>query len=183
MNFFNRTALPALVLVGTSLLVSACQAAPGNTAAGAASAPPAVADAVAAAAAAAAAAQELPLVTVHKSPECGCCGVWVEHVRAAGIPVRVNDTEDMLAIKQRMGIPDEMLSCHTAEVEGYVVEGHVPVADIQRLLSERPTARGLVLPGMPIGSPGMESPDGYRQSFTVGLLEQDGKVSGFSQHP
>lgn len=174
MNFFNRTALPALVLVGTSLLVSACQAAPGNTAAGAASAP---------LPAAAAATQELPLVTVHKSPDCGCCGVWVEHVRAAGFPVHVNDTDDMLAIKQRLGLPDEMLSCHTAEVDGYVVEGHVPVADIQRLLSERPKARGLVLPGMPIGSPGMEAPDGYRQSFTVGLLEENGDVRGFSQHP
>jgi len=174
MNFFNRTALPAIALFSTTLLVSACQAAPGTTTAGTASvSPPSVA----------AATQDLPLITVHKSPDCGCCGVWVEHVRAAGFLVRVNDTEDMLAIKQRLGIPDEMLSCHTAEVEGYVVEGHVPVADIQRLLSERPTARGLVLPGMPIGSPGMEAPDGYRQSFTVGLLEQDGKVSGFSQHP
>ncbi len=174
MNFFNGTALRAIVLLGTTLLVSACQAAPGTSSDDAvpASSPPS-----------AAATQALPLITVHKSPDCGCCGVWVEHVRAAGFPVRVNDTEDMLAIKQRLGIPDEMLSCHSAEVDGYVVEGHVPVADIQRLLSERPAARGLVLPGMPVGSPGMESPDGYRQSFTVGLLEENGNVRGFSQHP
>ncbi|WP_421576501.1 DUF411 domain-containing protein [Stenotrophomonas maltophilia] len=174
MKFFNGTALPAIVLFGTTLLVGACQAAPGTPSEGAApaSSPPS-----------ATATQALPLITVHKSPDCGCCGVWVEHVRAAGFPVRVTDTEDMLAIKQRLGIPDEMLSCHTAEVDGYVVEGHVPVADIQRLLSERPAARGLVLPGMPVGSPGMESPDGYRQSFTVGLLEENGNVRGFSQHP
>jgi hypothetical protein len=89
----------------------------------------------------------------------------------------------MLAVKQRLDIGEGMYSCHTSEIDGYVVEGHVPVDAIRKLLAERPQARGLVLPGMPIGSPGMESPDGYRQPFTVGLLQMDGRVRAFSQHP
>lgn len=177
MNIFHRNMLPAALLLGSTLLVSACNAAPGNNdrhGADAAAAPaPSIAEA----------ATTLPLMTVHKSPDCGCCGIWVEHARKAGFPVRVNDTDDMLAIKQRLGIPGDLLSCHTVEVDGYVVEGHVPLKDIQRLLSERPKARGLLLPGMPVGSPGMESPDGYRQPFTVALLEHNGELSRFADHP
>lgn len=178
MNTFRGNMLPAVLLLGSTLMVSACNAAPGNndrhsTDAAAAAPVPSLAEA----------ASTLPLMTVHKSPDCGCCGVWVEHARKAGFPVRVNDTDDMLAIKQRLGIPGDMLSCHTVEVDGYVVEGHVPIEDIQRLLSERPKARGLLLPGMPVGSPGMESPDGYRQPFTVALLLQDGELSRFADHP
>lgn len=179
MKRFMKIAVSAAWLLSTTLLVSACNASPGaatttgDSASAAATPAPLATPAT----------TSLPLVTVHKSPDCGCCGVWVEHVRKAGFPVRVNDTGDMAAIKQRLGIPAEMQSCHTAEVDGYVVEGHVPVADIQRLLAERPQARGLVLPGMPIGSPGMESPDGYTQRFTVGLLEAGDEVRGFSEHP
>ena len=179
MKLLSKITLPAVLLLGSTLLVSACNAAPGTAterdAEPAAKSTPLQT--------AVEASRSLPLVTVHKSPDCGCCGVWVEHVRRAGFPVRVNDTDDMLAIKQRLGIPGEMLSCHSAEVDGYVLEGHVPVEDIQRLLAERPKARGLLLPGMPIGSPGMESPDGYRQPFTVALLGQDGELSRFTDHP
>ena len=124
----------------------------------------------------------LPLVKVHKSASCGCCGSWVEHLQKAGYKVQVNNTDDLNPIKERLGVPYGMGSCHTAEIDGYVVEGHVPVGDIQRLLTERPQARGLVLPGMPIGSPGMEVPDGRVQPYTVGLVLRDGTVQAFSEH-
>lgn len=176
MKLLRNTLWPGVVLLGSALLVSACNAATGNGSSATHTA------SAAAATPAASATSSLPLITVHKSPDCGCCGVWVDHVRQAGFPVKVNDTDEMLVIKQRLGIPGDMLSCHTAEIDGYVVEGHVPIQDIKRLLSERPQARGLLLPGMPIGSPGMESPDGYRQRFVVGLLEQDGEVSRFAEH-
>ena len=103
-------------------------------------------------------ADALPLVTVTKDPSCGCCGGWVTHIEAAGFPVRVVESSDVDALKQRLGVPAELASCHTAEVEGYVVEGHVPAAAIQRLLTERPSATGVAVPGMPAGSPGMDSP-------------------------
>lgn len=171
----SRTSLYALALAGSALLISACNATPAT---------PAAKDAVAAgkATASATASHALPVVKVHKDPNCGCCGGWAEHMQAAGFPVEIHDTDDMAAVKQRLGIGDGMMSCHTSEIDGYVVEGHVPVSAIQKLLAERPKARGLVLPGMPIGSPGMESPDGYRQSFTVALLGEDGSLSAFSRH-
>ena len=89
-------------------------------------------------------AASLPLVTVTKDPSCGCCTGWAEHVEAAGFPVRIVESQNMDAIKQRLGVPPALYSCHTAEVDGYVVEGHVPAAAIQRLLTERPAATGLV---------------------------------------
>ena len=101
-------------------------------------------------------AETLPLVTVTKDPSCGCCGGWIEHIEAAGFPVRVVDSDDVFSLKERLGVPAEMSSCHTAEVEGYVVEGHVPAAAIRRLLAERPSGTGLAVPGMPAGSPGMD---------------------------
>ena len=103
-------------------------------------------------------AQTLPLVTVTKDPSCGCCGGWVAHVEAAGFPVRVVESPDMDSPQRRLGVPAELASCHTAEVGGYVVEGHVPAAAIRRLLAERPDATGLAVPGMPAGSPGMDFP-------------------------
>lgn len=169
-----------MLLAGSTLLISACNATPaGSTAVAATDA----ATAAPVAAAAAPAQRNLPLVKVHKDPNCGCCGGWAERMQAAGFPVEIHDTEDMLAVKQRLGIGDGMMSCHTSEIDGYVVEGHVPVADIHKLLAERPKARGLVLPGMPVGSPGMESPDGYRQPFTVSLLAEDGTLQPYSRHP
>lgn len=124
----------------------------------------------------------LPRVVVSKSPTCGCCAKWIDHLRAAGFPVEVNETHALHAVKDRLGIPDAKRSCHTAEVAGYVVEGHVPAADVKRLLAERPDARGLVLPGMPMGSPGMEMPDGRVMSYTVELLDADGGTRAFAEH-
>ena len=97
-----------------------------------------------------------PLVTVYKSPTCNCCGLWVEHLEASGFKVDVVPKANVMPIKEKLGVPAAMGSCHTAEVDGYVIEGHVPAQDIHRLLKERPTARGLAVPGMPVGSPGME---------------------------
>jgi hypothetical protein len=97
-----------------------------------------------------------PLVTVHKHPKCGCCMGWVSHLEEAGFTVKVGETKNLEAVKKRLGVPDELISCHTAQVEGYVLEGHVPAAALQRLLREKPNAVGLAVPGMPVGSPGME---------------------------
>jgi hypothetical protein len=104
---------------------------------------------------AAARAQRTPLATVYKSPACDCCGEWVAHLRASGFRVEVREMNDVSPLKTRYGIPDRLASCHTAVVEGYAIEGHVPAADVQRLLRERPGARGLAVPGMVPGSPGM----------------------------
>lgn len=125
----------------------------------------------------------LPNVVVHKSPSCGCCGAWVEHMRAAGFPVEVRDADNLEPVKSRLGVPYGKGSCHTAEVDGYFVEGHVPAGDIKRLLAERPDARGLTLPGMPLGSPGMELPDGTVQPYTVELVTRDGGTRTFAHHP
>lgn len=124
----------------------------------------------------------LPLLTVHKSPSCGCCVHWIEHMREAGFQVEVNDTDNMLPVKERVGIPYGKGSCHTAEVGGYFVEGHVPAADVKRLLAEKPVARGLTVPGMPAGSPGMEMPDGRVQPYSVELVAGDGSTSVFARH-
>ena len=104
-------------------------------------------------------------VTVFKSPSCGCCVKWVEYLRGNGFDVEVHDRDDLDAIKKMAGVPDDLQSCHTATVEGYAIEGHVPVEPIQRLLSERPKVRGLAVPGMPAGSPGMEGP--RSESYSV----------------
>ncbi|GLK74974.1 metal-binding protein [Methylopila jiangsuensis] len=97
-----------------------------------------------------------PAMTVHKDPTCGCCEAWVDHVRAAGYEARVVEVASINAVKAKLGVPPGLRSCHTAEIDGYVLEGHVPAAAIARLLTERPNVRGLAVPGMPIGSPGME---------------------------
>lgn len=134
-------------------------------------------------AAASPAAAALPQMTVHRHPSCGCCGGWVAHMRQAGFPVQVVNVQDVMLPKRRLGVPDHQASCHTTEVGGYVVEGHVPASDILKLLREKPRARGLVLPGMPLGSPGMEAPDGSAQAYTVQLLGMDGSLRDFSHHP
>ena len=123
-----------------------------------------------------------PRMIVHKTPTCGCCGLWVEHMQRAGFEVEVRDTDNLHPVKARLGVPYGKGSCHTAEVNGYFVEGHVPAADVKRLIAEKPDAKGLVLPGMPMGSPGMESPDGRVQPFTVQLVARDGTVSTFAEH-
>lgn len=110
-----------------------------------------------------ASADALPEVVVNRDPSCGCCGSWVEHLRRAGFRVVIAETGNINPVKQRLGVPADLVSCHTAEVGGYVVEGHVPAGAIRRLLAERPLAAGLAVPGMPTGSPGMEGggPDNY----------------------
>jgi hypothetical protein len=102
-------------------------------------------------------------VTVWKDPGCSCCTAWIEHLRRHGHEVTAIDATDLHVIKTRLGVPAELASCHTAEVAGYVIEGHVPAQAIARLLAERPDARGLAVPGMPVGSPGMEggTPEAY----------------------
>jgi hypothetical protein len=128
------------------------------------------------------AATALPPVVVHKNESCGCCNEWVEHMRAAGFRVEVRNEDNLGPIKEQVGVPVGKGSCHTARVGGYFVEGHVPAADIKRLLAERPAARGLVLPGMPMGSPGMETPDGRSEPYTVELVGLDGGTAVFSRH-
>jgi hypothetical protein len=116
------------------------------------------------------AAPALPLIAVSKDPNCGCCSGWVEHLRAAGFRASVNNVGSLPAVKTRLGVPDELASCHTAEVAGYVIEGHVPASAITRLLTERPTASGLAVPGMPVGSPGMEVPGTPNETYDVVLF-------------
>jgi hypothetical protein len=127
-------------------------------------------------------AADLPSVTVYKSASCGCCVKWVEHMRKAGFEVTVNDVDNVHPVKMRVGVPPAKGSCHTAEVGGYFLEGHVPASDVKRLLAERPAAKGLAVPGMPMGSPGMEVPDGRTQAYDVELVAKDGSTSRFSRH-
>lgn len=100
----------------------------------------------------------LPPVVVWKDANCGCCDGWVRHMRQAGFSVRVQESGDMAAVKKARGVPDDMQSCHTAVIDGYVIEGHVPASDVTRLVTERPSARGLAVPGMPASAPGMDQP-------------------------
>lgn len=124
----------------------------------------------------------LPKVVVHKSPSCGCCALWVKHMREAGFSVDVRNTDNLEPVKKRLGVPLGMGSCHTAQVGTLVVEGHVPAGDIKRLLAANDGAKGLVLPGMPAGSPGMEMPDGRVQRYTVEKINADGSTSPFATH-
>jgi len=187
----------ALVLVAGSLMtLAACAKVPGPRAGdevvqqsmrapeAAVASPALVADATAATKVQVVATSNtaLPKVLVHKSASCGCCGLWVEHLEAEGFEVAVNNIENLEPIKQRLGVPLGKGSCHTAEVDGLVVEGHVPADDIKRLLANRSDARGLVVPGMPMGSPGMEVPDGRIQQYVVERINADGTTSPFATH-
>ena len=118
-------------------------------------------------------------ITVYKSPTCGCCSKWVDHLTASGFKVISHDTNGMQAVKTKLGVPDAMASCHTAVVNGYVIEGHVPAADIQRLLRDKPKVAGLAVPGMVAGSPGMEG--GRSDPYNV-IAFGDGKTSVFARH-
>ncbi|MET0534597.1 MAG: DUF411 domain-containing protein [Steroidobacter sp.] len=128
------------------------------------------------------AATAAPTVVVSKTPTCGCCGVWVKHLQAAGFTVQVHDLENLSPIKERVGVPFGKGSCHTAEVDGYFIEGHVPADDVKRLLRERPKAKGLTVPGMPAGSPGMEVASGRVDRYDVLLVGMDGNTSVFATH-
>lgn len=115
----------------------------------------------------------LPNVVVHKSPTCTCCQKWADHLAAAGFSVETVASAQMDAIKARLGVPVDLRSCHTAEVAGYVIEGHVPALAIRRLLDERPAAVGLAVPGMPAGSPGMEG--GEPEAFDVVIFTREAR--------
>ena len=112
-------------------------------------------------------------VTVYKSPSCGCCGTWVDHLRESGFSVAVRDQDDLAPVKALLGIPDALQACHTATVGGYVIEGHVPARDIRALLEEQPRGIGLAVPGMPAGSPGMEQ-GGRQEPYQVLLFDAHG---------
>ena len=120
-------------------------------------------------------------IEVYKTPTCGCCGKWVEHLQQNGFAVTVHETSDITSFRGKAGVPQRLASCHTGLVEGYVVEGHVPAADIQRLIKERPKARGLAVPGMPRGSPGMEAP--RIDPYDVLLFSADGATRVYRSYP
>lgn len=122
-------------------------------------------------------------VTVYKTPYCGCCKGWITHMIRAGFKITVREVEDLNPIRARYGVPFKLSSCHTALASGYVIEGHVPPQDVTRLLAQRPKALGLAVPGMPIGSPGMESPSGQSERYaTLLLLDRNGRTRVFAQH-
>jgi len=119
-------------------------------------------------------------VTVYKSPTCGCCTKWVKHMEASGFTVEARDVADVNPYKQKLGLPLGLGSCHTAVVDGYLIEGHVPAEDIRRLLHEQIEAKGLAVPGMPMGSPGMEG--ARKDRYEVLLLDKEGQTSVYVRH-
>ena len=121
-------------------------------------------------------------ITVYRSPSCGCCGVWLEHAQKHGFKVEDIKTEDMEALKQKHNVSSQLASCHTTIVDGYVMEGHIPVDDIKRFLTEKPEGFiGLAVPGMPLGSPGMEAGD-MKQPFQVLAFNQQGETEVFNEY-
>ena len=121
-------------------------------------------------------------MVVYKSPTCGCCTEWIKHVRAAGYDVTAVDVDDVTPYKKKHGVPLELSSCHTGVVEGYAIEGHVPADLIDRLLKEKPKhARALAVPGMPVGSPGMEVPGGRKDAYNVMLIDKAGKATVYAK--
>lgn len=124
--------------------------------------------------------QTLPVVDIYKSPQCGCCKSWASHLEAAGFKVVLHDVNDVPAARHKLGMPDKFGSCHTARVRQYLIEGHVPAADIKRLLNEHPEAKGLAVPGMVQGSPGMEGDT--IESFDTLLVSDDGTATVFNHH-
>ena len=123
-----------------------------------------------------------PSIVVYKDRSCGCCGAWVDHLESAGFSTTVDDTQDMAAIKAKLRVPDDLASCHTGVIGGYVVEGHVPAADIKKLLKTKPKAVGIAVPGMPANSPGMEVPGAPNERYTVWLFQKDGARKAFAKH-
>jgi hypothetical protein len=116
---------------------------------------------------------QTPTILVHKDPDCGCCAGWVRHLKDAGFAVSVEETKDLETVRRRLGVPADLTACHTAEIAGYVIEGHVPASAVRRLLKERPDATGLAVPGMPAGSPGMEG--GASQRYDAILFGAAGR--------
>jgi hypothetical protein len=120
-------------------------------------------------------------IHVYKNPDCGCCGAWIDHLKGAGFSVQITETADGAAVRQRLGMPERVASCHTATVEGYVLEGHVPADEVKRLLVKKPQAIGLAVPGMPVGSPGMEY-GSHRDRYDVVLVGRQGRDSVFATY-
>lgn len=127
------------------------------------------------------AANTLPAVEVFKNPSCGCCGAWVDHLKAAGFDVKVTMVEDTAVARRKYGLADRFGSCHTAVVAGYVVEGHVPAHDVKKLLAMKPVAVGIAVPGMPVGSPGMEM-GSRKDPYRVLLVDKQGRERVFSSY-
>src|SRR5687767_893251 len=121
-------------------------------------------------------------VTVYKNPQCGCCRKWVDHLRNEGFEVTAKDVDDLAAIKAKLGVPASLTSCHTAIVGPYVVEGHVPAADIRKLLEKKPKIAGIGVAGMPMGSPGMEMKGMPAEKYDVMTFAKDGKQRVFAAH-
>ncbi len=126
------------------------------------------------------AADPVPVMDVYKSATCGCCARWAEHMRAAGFDVRTHDVPDVAVERRRVGMSDGLSGCHTAVVNGYVIEGHVPASDVKRLLAEKPKVLGLAVPNMPGGSPGMENVASV--PYEVLLVNQNGSVKTYARH-
>lgn len=121
-------------------------------------------------------------LTVYKSPTCGCCSKWVDHVKAAGFAVEVHDEEEMDRVKDRLGVPPDLRSCHTAQADGYLIEGHVPAEDIRQLLTTRPKVAGLAVPGMPKSTPGMAMPGAATEPYMVVSFQKGGATQVYARH-
>lgn len=128
------------------------------------------------------AAESLPEVHVYRNPDCGCCGNWVSHLQAAGFRVKVSTVQDTGPMRRSLGIADNLGSCHTAVVAGYALEGHVPAAEVKRLLAMKPVAAGLTVPGMPQSAPGMDVP-GNKDPYQVLLVDKQGRTRVFASYP
>ena len=124
----------------------------------------------------------LPTMAVYKTPACGCCRGWIEHVQAAGFTVEVHDLEDLSEIKSEAGVPEKARSCHTAIVGGYTIEGHVPAPTVLRVLREKPRVAGLAVAGMPVGTPGMEVPGQEPDKYDVLSFQADGSTAVYESH-
>lgn len=131
-------------------------------------------------AAAARPAAQGPAMTVYKSPTCGCCAKWVDHMKVAGFQVRVQDMDDLTEIKQASGVPLRLRTCHTAVIGSYVIEGHVPADLVKKMLAEKPRVTGIAVPGMPVGSPGMESGN-EKAAYDVLLFDKTGKTTVYAK--
>lgn len=121
-----------------------------------------------------------PVIEVYKTEYCGCCKAWIKHLEASGFTVKAQDVADPASYREKFGIPAQYGSCHTGRVGGYAVEGHVPASEIKRLLAEKPKARGLAVPGMPMGSPGMEG--ARKDPYEVLLVKDGGKTSVYKRY-
>jgi hypothetical protein len=118
-----------------------------------------------------------PELTVYKSSTCGCCSNWVEHMKANGFDVKAIDVDDIDKVKLEHGVPASAASCHTALVNGYIVEGHVPADAVLKMLRDKPAIAGIAVPGMPIGAPGMEMPNGQKEPYTIVSFDKSGKTA------